>query len=99
MSGQISKKEQRRILKQLGINIPQKKTIDDISNNIEEGKNKHRMFVQEMKNREIMKNVNRDGVKLELDSFKNWNQESPEYTSFKSFMIKSNWDELSETEE
>jgi hypothetical protein len=93
MQGQFSKKEQRKILKQLGVDFSKKKNLGDVSLSIEEGKNKHRMFVQEMKNREIMKNISSGINTTQQDSPANYLSEPQSYSQFNSFIISPNWGE------
>lgn len=98
---QMSRKEQKRILKQLGLKLPdRKKTSEELSQRIEEGKNKHRMFVQEVKNKEIMDSLSKNSGSVERnDIFIYRGQESPDYSNFNSLLLKANWDETSENEE
>lgn len=93
MQGQFSRKEQKKILKQLGVDFSKKKNSNDISLSIEEGKNKHRMFVQEMKNREIMKNISSGINTVQQDSPVDYVAEPQSYSQFNSFLIKPNWEE------
>jgi hypothetical protein len=98
---QMSRKEQKRILKQLGLKFPdRKKTSEELSQRIEEGKNKHRMFVQEVKNKEIMDSLSKNSGSIERnDIFIYRGQESPDYSNFNSLLLKANWDETGESEE
>ena len=54
MSSSISRRERRKFLRQMGLkDISKLKTSEGVNYNIEEGKKRHRAFLQEIKNKEI----------------------------------------------
>lgn len=88
----ISKKQKNRILKTLGID-PKK---DDIGKRIEDGKNKHRRFVQDIKNEEIRKNLSSLNLENNNQGFFDMNKETPEYLNFQGLLTRRNWNETTE---
>jgi hypothetical protein len=71
-----------------------KKGISNIDK-IEEGKNKHRSFMQQIKNEEIREKYERGEYSPNLFSYKGI--EPPSYDQLKSLLIKKNWDEEKES--
>jgi hypothetical protein len=92
----ISKKQKNRILKSLGIETPSK---TDINKRIEEGKNKHRKFVQDIKNEEIRKNRSSGTLVNNKEDLLLMNKESPEYSNFQDLLSRRNWREITENGE
>jgi hypothetical protein len=93
MASSNIRKEQRKILKQMGIKKPNK-TIKDLSRSIEEGKEKHRRHVQDMKNREIMEKVYLNPEAVESPNvFFYRGQEGPEYSNFQDLLMNRKWEE------
>lgn len=86
----ISKKQQRLILEKMGIDFkdsPKK----DIGTRIEEGKEKHRKYLQDLKNEEIKKDPNREENKPKVFFYRG--QESPGYSSLRDLFLNKNWEE------
>ncbi len=93
MANKLSRRQQRLILKKMGINVkdlPKK----DVSTRIEEGREKHRRYLQDLKNEEIRKSPNKDQDKPEVFFYRG--QESPEYTNLQSLFLSGNWEEENE---
>ena len=93
MANKISKRQQRIILKKMGIDIkslPKK----DVSTRIEEGREKHRRYLQEMKNQEIQNSPDKEQNKPEVFFYRG--QESPEYTNLQSLFLSGNWEDENE---
>lgn len=101
-NGELSKSQYKKLLKQFGLDNPNKKskTSEELSYRIEEGKNKHRRFVQEIKNNEIRNRISKDPESVDKNNiFFYRGQGTPEYDSFKSLLTNTNWDEIGENEE
>jgi hypothetical protein len=93
MANTSNRKEQRKLIKQLGLN-KSNGGINDFSLNIEIGKEKHRRHVQEMKNREIMEKVYTNPSSVESqDLFFYRGQDGPEYSNLQDLLVNRKWDE------
>lgn len=94
MSSSISRRERRKFLRQMGLkNISQLKTSEGVNYNIDEGKKRHRAFLQEIKNKEIQEK-SESIVKEEPFIYKGI--QTPEYSNFHSMLINRDWNESDE---
>ncbi len=71
------------------LNVEKKDPFDNKSK-IEEGKNKHRLHLQNVKNSQIQK----ENIKESGDDFFMYRQQDSEYSSFQSMLMRKDWDSL-----
>jgi hypothetical protein len=86
-----NRREKRKLLKKFGLLKLEKKR--DLSQKIQEGKEKHRLNLQEMKNSEIKKNQEKGSQTEQNDIFLYRNLEN-NYDNLQSFLIKKDWNQL-----
>ena len=85
-----NRRQRRQILRSMGLlNISKKDPFDNKAK-IEEGKNKHRLHLQNVKNNQIQKENKNDS---ENDFFM-YRQQDSEYSSFQSMLMKRDWDSM-----
>jgi hypothetical protein len=86
-----NRREKRKLLKKFGLLKLEKKR--DLSQKIQEGKEKHRLNLQEMKNSEIKKNQEKGSQTEQNDIFLYRNLEN-NYDNLQSFLIQKDWNQL-----
>jgi len=86
-----NRREKRKLLKKFGLLKLEKKR--DLSQKIQEGKEKHRLNLQEMKNSEIKKNQEKGSRTEQNDIFLYRNLEN-NYDNLQSFLIQKDWNQL-----
>lgn len=86
-----NRREKRKLLKKFGLLKLEKKR--DLSQKIQEGKEKHRLNLQEMKNSEIKKNQEKGSQTEQNDIFLYRNSEN-NYDNLQSFLIQKDWNQL-----
>lgn len=86
-----NRREKRKLLKKFGLLKLEKKR--DLSQKIQEGKEKHRLNLQEMKNSEIKKNQEKGSQTEQNDIFLYRNLEN-NYDNLQSFLIQKDWSQL-----
>jgi hypothetical protein len=85
-----NRRQRRQILKSMGLlNISKKDPFDNKAK-IEEGKNKHRIHLQKVKNDQLKK----ENVEDSGDNFFMYRQQDSEYFSFQSMLINKDWDTI-----
>jgi hypothetical protein len=85
-----NRKERRQLLKKLGLlNLDKKK---DPLKRIEDGKEKHRLNLQEMKNSEIKKNREK-GIEPQENEFFMYRNLDNSYDNLQSFLLKKDWND------
>lgn len=85
-----NRRERRQILRSMGLlNVVKKNPLDNKAK-IEEGKNKHRLHLQKVKNDQIQKENKNDSA----DDFFMYRQHDSEYSSFQSMLMRKDWDTL-----
>jgi hypothetical protein len=85
-----NRKERRHILRSMGLLNVSKKDPFDNKLKLEEGKNKHRLHLQRIKNEQIKKENSGDSS----DDFFIYRQQESEYSSFRSMLIERDWNNL-----
>lgn len=85
-----NRKERRQILRSMGLLNASKKDPFNNKVKLEEGKNKHRLHLQRIKNEQIQKENKKDSS----DDFFIYRQQDSEYSSFQSMLMKKDWDSL-----
>jgi hypothetical protein len=85
-----NRKERRQILRSMGLLNVSKKDPFDNKVKLEEGKNKHRLHLQRVKNEQIQKENKKDTD----NDFFIYRQQESEYSSFQSMLMKRDWDSL-----
>lgn len=85
-----NRRQRRQILRSMGLLNVTKKDPFDNKEKLEDGKNKHRLHLQMVKNDQIQKE---NKEKSENDFFIYRQQES-EYSSFQSMLMNKDWDSL-----
>jgi hypothetical protein len=86
-----NRKERRKLLKNYGLLKLEKKR--SVSDKINEGKEKHRLNLQEMKNSEIKRKIEKGQENEESDFFMYRNLESS-YDNLQSFFLNKDWNKL-----
>jgi hypothetical protein len=86
-----NRREKRKLLKQFGLLKFEKKR--SLSERIQEGKEKHRLNLQEMKNSEIKKNQEKCTEKEENETFIYRGIDS-DYSNLHSFLMRKDWNQL-----
>lgn len=90
-SGKISKK----MLKKLGLSHLEKElTKIPLSDRIEDGKNRRRQHLQEVKNSTIKQEIEKGLRQPEKPEFFHFKPDSPDYSAFRSLILKKDWDTL-----
>jgi hypothetical protein len=85
-----NRRQRRQILKSMGLlNISKKDPFDNKAK-IEEGKNKHRIHLQKVKNDQLKK----ENVEDSGDNFFMYRQQDSEYFSFQSMLINKDRDTI-----
>jgi hypothetical protein len=89
--GKISKK----MLKKMGLSHLEKQLVNTpIEDRITEGRNKHRLHLQTVKN-DLLRQDRERGIQTnEINTFFNFRQDHQEYSSFRSLLSQKKWDEL-----
>jgi hypothetical protein len=82
-----NRRQRRQILRSMGLLNVEKKDIFNNKEKLENGKNKHRLHLQMVKNDQIQKE---NKTESENDFFMYRQQES-EYSSFQSMLMKKDW--------
>lgn len=85
-----NRKERRQILRSMGLLNVSKKDPFNNKLKLEEGKNKHRLHLQRIKNEQMQK----ENVKDSDDDFFIYRQQESEYSSFRSMLIGKDWNNL-----
>lgn len=89
--GKISKK----MLKKMGLSHLEKQLLNTpIEDRIAEGKNKHRLHLQAVKNDLLRQDRERGIEPKETNTFFNFRQDPHEYSSFRSLLSQKKWDDL-----
>jgi hypothetical protein len=86
-----NRREKRKLLKKFGLLKLEKKR--DLSQKIQEGKEKHRLNLQEMKNSEIKKNQEK-GLQTEQNDIFLYRNLENNYDNLQSFLIQKDWNQL-----
>lgn len=91
-SGKISKK----LLKKMGLSHLEKDLLksSSLSERIEDGKNRHRSHLQQVKNDVLRQEIEKGLRPKEEHEFFNFRQNPPEYSSFRSLLSSKDWDNL-----
>ena len=85
-----NRKERRQILRSMGLLNIEKKNPFDNKAKLEDGKNKHRLHLQMVKNNQINKESKKDAN----EDFFRYKQQDSEYSSFQSMLMKKDWESL-----
>lgn len=86
-----NRREKRNLLKKFGLlNLEKKRNLSD---RIQDGKEKHRLNLQEMKNAELKNKKEKTGENEQNDPFLYRNFETS-YDNLQSFLLKKDWDQL-----
>ena len=85
-----NRRQRRQILKSMGLLNVTKKDPFDNKAKIEEGKNKHRLHLQKVKNDQIQK----ENKEFSDDDFFMYRQQDSEYSSFQSMLMNRDWNAL-----
>lgn len=85
-----NRRERRKLLKKFGL-LNLDKSRDPLKK-LEEGKEKHRVNLQEMKNSEIKKQKEK-GIETQENEFFMYRNLDNNYNNFQSFLLGKNWDE------
>jgi hypothetical protein len=86
-----NRREKRKLLKKFGLLKLEKKR--DLSQKIKEGKEKHRLNLQELKNSEIKKNQEK-GLQTEQNDIFLYRNLENNYDNLQSFLIQKDWNQL-----
>jgi hypothetical protein len=86
-----NRRERRKLLKKFGLLELEKKRSS--TDRLKEGKERHRLNLQEMKNSEIKKSTS-DGDNIEENDFFVYRNLESSYDNLQSFFINKDWDEL-----
>jgi hypothetical protein len=90
----MTKKEEAKMLKDLGLPVDFLKRQGDLDSRIEQGKNKHRTFVQEIKNEEIKAKLAKNPFSVDRpEIFFYRGQENSEYTNLNSLLMNRKWED------
>lgn len=85
-----NRRQRRQILKSMGLLNINKKDPFNNKAKLEEGKNKHRIHLQKVKNDQLQKeNIENTG-----EDFFMYRQQDSEYSSFQSMLINKDWSSL-----
>jgi 5-bromo-4-chloroindolyl phosphate hydrolysis protein len=89
-----NRRERRKLLKQFGLLKSDLKK--GALSNIEEGKEIHRRYLQEMKNSQMKSQAekNSDSLEIPKNEFFMYRETPHEYGSFQSMLLNRNWDEI-----
>ena len=85
-----NRRERRKLLKKFGL-LNLDKSRDPLKK-LEEGKEKHRVNLQEMKNSEIKKQKAK-GIETQENEFFMYRNLDNNYNNLQSFLLGKNWDE------
>lgn len=85
-----NRKERRRILRSMGLLNVSKNDPFNNKAKLDEGKNKHRLYLQRVKNEQIQKENKKDPE----NDFFIYRQQDSEYSLFQSMLMKKDWDSL-----
>lgn len=85
-----NRRERRKLLKKFGL-LNLDKSRDPLKK-LEEGKEKHRVNLQEMKNSEIKKQKEK-GIETQENEFFMYRNLDNNYNNLQSFLLGKNWDE------
>lgn len=85
-----NRRERRKLLKKFGL-LNLDKSRDPLKK-LEEGKEKHRVNLQEMKNSEIKKQKEK-GIETQENEFFMYRNLDNDYNNLQSFLLGKNWDE------
>jgi hypothetical protein len=86
-----NRREKRKLLKKFGLlNLEKKRNLSD---RIQEGKEKHRLNLQEMKNSEIKKSQEK-GSEIDENQIFLYRNLNTNYDNLQSFLINKDWTQL-----
>lgn len=89
-----SDKISKKLLKKMGLSHLEKDLVVDSAQRLEDGKEKHRQYLQNLKNDLIRKEKDKGlRPKVENDFF-NFRTPSPDYSSLKSLLKEKDWENL-----
>lgn len=93
-----NRKERRKILRKMGLLGDIKSKNLKLEETVEYGKNRHRKHLQAVKNDLIKQEKEKFGKEPDSNEVFFYRNESPEYSSLKSFLLNKNWDSFESNE-